>query len=76
MDKAPDPSDQKKPSQFNSYLKYSGLAVQLVVTIGIAGWLGYWLDKYLVLKFPLFILIFTMGTFAGVIYQLYRSFNK
>ena len=76
MDRAPDPSDQRKPSQFNSYLKYSGLAVQMVVTIGVAAWLGYLLDKYLELKFPLFTVLLTMGTFAGVMFQLYRSINK
>lgn len=76
MDKDPDPSGQRKPSQFNSYLRYSGLAIQLVVTIGVAGWLGYMLDKYLEFRFPLFIILFTLGTFAGVIFQLYRSLNK
>lgn len=76
MDKAQDPSGQKKPSPYNSYLKYSSLAFQLVFTIGLAGWLGYLLDQYLELKFPLFIITFTLSAFVGVIYKLYRSLNR
>lgn len=76
MDKDPEPLDKKKPKAFNNYVKYSGLAFQLVGTIGLAGWLGYLLDNYLGLKFPLFILIFTLTAFTGTIYSLYRSFNK
>lgn len=76
MGKDPGPSDQNKPKQVNAYLKYSGLTVQLVFTIGVAGWAGHWLDNYLALKFPAFILLFTIVAFAGVMYQLYRTINK
>lgn len=76
MAKDQGPSDQNKPKPYNTYLKYSGLAIQLVVTIGVAGWLGHLLDNYLDLRFPLFIVIFTIAAFAGVLYQLYRSINK
>lgn len=69
-------SDQNKPKPYNTYLKYSGLAIQLVLTIGVAGWLGHLLDNYLNLRFPLFIVLFTIAAFAGVMYQLYRSFNR
>lgn len=71
-----DPSDPKKQKPYNTYLKYSGLAFQLVITIGVGGWLGYKLDSYLGMKFPLFLLLFGMGSFAGAMYQLFRSINK
>ncbi len=76
MGKDPGPLDKKKPNPYNDFVKYSGLAFQLVGTIGLAGWLGYLLDNYLELKFPLFILIFTLTAFSGTIYILYRSLNK
>lgn len=76
MVRDPDPSDKKKPKQFNTYIKYSGLAMQLVITIGVAGWLGHKLDNYLDLNFPLFILIFTISSFTGVLFLLYQSINK
>jgi len=60
----------------NAYLKYSSLALQLLITLGIFGWLGYWLDGYLGLSFPVFMLLFGFGAFAGMMVQLYRSINK
>lgn len=73
----PEPSaGPKKQSQFNTYLNYSGLALQLLVTIGVFGWLGYLLDRYLSLRFPVFMLVFVVVSFSGMLYQIYRSLNR
>lgn len=73
----PDQSpDRKKLNQYNAWLRYSGLGLQLFLTIGIAGWLGYKLDQYLSLKFPAFLLCFIMVSFAGMVYKIYRSLNR
>jgi F0F1-type ATP synthase assembly protein I len=69
-----DPSDKKKP--INAYLKYSGLAFQLLGSIGVFGWLGYKLDQFLSLKFPAFMLLFGLLAFGGMMYQVYRSLNQ
>lgn len=71
-----EPSPNKKPSQYNTYLKYSGLAFQLLAAIGVFGWLGYLLDQYLVLKLPAFTLLFGFLAFGAMMYQLYRSINR
>ncbi len=70
-----EPSPNKKPSQYNTYLKYSGLAFQLLAAIGVFGWLGYLLDKRLNLL-PLFTLLFGFLAFGGMMYQIYRSINR
>ena len=62
--------------EVNSYLRYSGLGLQLLITIGVAGWLGYKLDQYLSLRFPAFMLFFGFLAFAGTLYQLYRTITK
>ena len=67
---------RKKLNRYNTYLKYSGLGLQLFITIGIAGWLGYWLDNYLSLKFPVFMLTLILVSFTGMIYKIYRSLNQ
>ncbi|HRE68129.1 MAG TPA: AtpZ/AtpI family protein [Cyclobacteriaceae bacterium] len=67
-------SEQKKPA--NSFLKYSGLGLQMLATIGVGAWLGHKLDQYLGLKFPVFLLTFVFVLFGGVMYQLYRMLNK
>lgn len=72
----PEPSDPKKPNRYNAYLKYSSLAIQLVVVIGVFGWLGYKLDLYLELGFPVFMLLFILSAFGGMMYQLYKSINQ
>jgi len=70
---------KKKPNQSNdsnAYLKYSGLAIQLLAAIGFFGFLGHKVDGYLKLQFPLFMLIFGFLAFAGMLYQIYRSVNR
>jgi F0F1-type ATP synthase assembly protein I len=69
-------SDPKKSSPTDSYLKYSSLALQLLATIGLFGWLGHKLDQYLNLQFPVFLLTFGLIAFAGMLYQIYRSIDK
>jgi F0F1-type ATP synthase assembly protein I len=76
MPESQEPSQPKKLSQYNNYLKYSGLAVQLLATIGVCGWLGYKLDQWLELKYPVFMLILGFLGFGGIMYQVYRSINK
>ena len=65
--------DKKKPS--NTFLKFSGLGLQMMVSIGVGAWLGMKLDQYLELEFPVFLLTFVFVIFGGLMYQLYRSLN-
>jgi hypothetical protein len=69
-------NDSKGKEEVNAYLKYSSLAVQLLAAMGIFGWLGYKLDTYLDIQFPVFMLLFGFLAFAGMMIQLYRSINK
>lgn len=69
----PEASDPKKPKPFNNYLRYSGLGLQLLLTIGVGAWLGYWLDDFFDLKFPVFLLLLTFSSLGGSLYQLYRQ---
>jgi hypothetical protein len=66
----------KKLNQYNGYLKYSSLAIQLFVVIGFFGWLGYKIDGWLNLKFPVFLLLLGLASFGGMMYQVYRSINR
>jgi F0F1-type ATP synthase assembly protein I len=65
-------SAQKKQT-VNSYLKYCGLAFQLMGAIGVFGWLGYKLDQRLSFTFPVFMLLFGFLAFGAMMVQLYRS---
>jgi F0F1-type ATP synthase assembly protein I len=66
----------KKEKPVNTFLKYSGLGLQMMVSIGIGAWLGLKLDRYFEFKFPVFLLTFVFLIFGGLMFQLYRSLNK
>ena len=67
---------KEKKDKSNSFIKYSGLGVQMLVTLGVGAWLGLKLDQYLNLKFPVFLITFIFVLFGGLMYQLYRTLNK
>ncbi|MFN5168290.1 MAG: AtpZ/AtpI family protein [Cyclobacteriaceae bacterium] len=70
------PTEPKKPAPFNQALRYSALGLQLVVAIGLAAWLGHWLDQKIGFTFPVFLLSFVLLMFSGQMYSVYRSLNK
>jgi ATP synthase protein I len=76
MEKATKPTKPKESKPPNSYLKYSSLGLQLLATIAISGLTGYWIDNYLKLKFPVFLLLFILVSFGGTIFKLYRDLEK
>lgn len=77
MGQSQDPSQpRQKLNQYNSYLRYSGLAIQLLVVIAAGGFLGYKIDGWLDLRFPVFMLLLGLAAFAGMLYQVYRSINR
>lgn len=77
MDNPQDKSPLKKPTrQFNTYIKYSGLAFQMILTCGLATWIGYKLDTYFRFKFPAFTLGLLLSSLIGIIYWLVVSVTK
>jgi len=65
-----------RSSQYNAYAKYASLAIQIVLTLGIAIYVGWLLDNYLESTFPLFIILFLLIATAAVFYMLYREIQK
>jgi len=73
-------NEQNKPNfpkkQLNSYVKYSGMAVQMAAIIvgGVLG--GIYLDKWLALGFPLFTLVLTLLSVFLAIYYFIKDVIK
>lgn len=75
MSQQNDQPDRKTSKQVNNFLKYTGLGLQMVVTLALAGALGYYIDTLIGWKFPVFLLVFLMGALAGTIYLLIKRGN-
>ncbi|MGC4023076.1 MAG: AtpZ/AtpI family protein [Cyclobacteriaceae bacterium] len=66
----------KEENPKNNFLKYSSLGLQFLFTIGLSAWLGLKIDQYFGFQFPIFLLSFTLLSFGGLMYKLYRSLNE
>ena len=71
-------SQEKKPKSpiNNSYLKYSGMAIQMaaIITLGVFG--GKKLDQFFNLKQPVFTLVLSLFAVFVAIYVSTKDFLK
>ncbi|MCF0073178.1 AtpZ/AtpI family protein [Dyadobacter sp. CY261] len=67
------PDDKGQPSRF---LKYSGMATQMLGTILVFTWGGYKLDEWQQNKVPVWTLVLSLASIAASLYLLIRSFTK
>jgi F0F1-type ATP synthase assembly protein I len=69
-------SAKEPQKQVNAYLKYSGIAFQMLATIALAVWAGIALDRYLAWRFPAATVSFALlGIFASM-WQIIKSLPK
>ena len=70
--------NRKKTLQKESsgFLKYSGMATQMLGTILIFTYGGYKLDEWQQNKVPVWTLILSLVSIAGSLYMLIRGFTK
>ncbi|GAA5040449.1 hypothetical protein GCM10011506_40980 [Marivirga lumbricoides] len=71
---AKQPQKSKKQKQFDSYIKYSGLAFQMLATIGIFVFIGYKLDEWYDKTTPVNLIIFSLIGIGVSLYQVIREF--
>ena len=67
---------ERRPRQVNQYLKYSGMAFQLFVLLGIAAFLGQWLDKRYLSGNPYFTIILILLFTGGFFYRLVKDLSR
>lgn len=68
------PQKSKKQKQFNSYIKYSGLAFQMMAIIGIFVFIGYKLDEWYDKTTPVNLIIFSLIGIGISLYQVIKEF--
>jgi F0F1-type ATP synthase assembly protein I len=67
---------ERTPRQVNQYLKYSGMALQFFLLVGVGAWLGQLLDKRLETSKPYFTIILILLFTGGFFYRLVKDLNR
>lgn len=68
------PSSKKKA--LKDYMRYAGLGTEMMGSLLLAAWLGYKLDKWLHLSFPLFLLILPLASLAVLLWRIIKATGK
>lgn len=68
MSPSTDPNQEKRFT--SNYAKYSGIAFQMLGTIGLGVYAGLKLDEWLAYKFPLFTLVLSLGSVGASLYLM------
>lgn len=67
---------KKAVDSANAYLKYSGMAMQLLVLLLLAAWGGQKLDSYFELSQPFITIAFLLGALGAFLFRLVRDVSK
>jgi F0F1-type ATP synthase assembly protein I len=62
--------------ELNPFFKYSGIGIQLMITIGVGVWLGMKLDKYMANNQPWGAIIVSMLFLIAGLYIFIKSLPK
>jgi len=65
---------QKPKKKFDDFIRYSSLAFEMIVIMGVGTWSGILIDGWLELKFPVFTLVLMILSVVGAIYYAIRKF--
>ena len=69
-------SKNQKPPSTNDLACYAGLGAQLFVSLGIAVFAGYKVDRWLHLSLPLLVWLLPFAVLCVLIYKLVRDTSK
>ncbi len=65
----------KKKKEVNPALKYSGMAMQLLILLLLAAWGGQKLDAYFQLENPLITIFFLLAALFAFLYKLVKDLS-
>lgn len=64
----------EQPKQPNSLLKYSNLAIQMGLIIGLSAWGGQKLDQHYLTKTPVFTIVLCLSGIGISLYLVLKDF--
>ena len=62
--------------RLRSFAKYSGIAFQMLATIGLSAWAGIWLDNHFHTKNPWYTIGLMLSGVLLALYQVIRGLTK
>lgn len=71
-----DSRQPQKPNPIKDYLRYSGLAAQMSITLLAGYWLGLKLDEAFEIAFPAFRIALILAALAISFYSLLKNLPK
>lgn len=72
----PRPDPNGNSDRLRAVARYSGIGAQMLATIGLSTWAGYWLDGHFQTKTPWFTLSFMLLGLFAALYNVIRSVTK
>lgn len=66
----------KQTNSGNDLLRYAGLGGQILVSLGLAVFVGYRADKWLTISFPLLVWLLPLVVVGAMIYKLIKETGK
>jgi uncharacterized membrane protein len=67
---------QKQTNNNSELMRYAGLATQLLVSLGIAVFIGHKVDGWLHLRLPLLVWLLPLVVVCLIIYKLIKETSK
>lgn len=69
-------TDHKKDEGKRLLLQYAGFATQLVVSLGLGVFAGYWLDKKVKMGIPVFTWLLPLLILLIIFWKVFRDTSK
>lgn len=70
------PTASPGKKRFKPWIRYTGLATEMMAMLGIATFAGYKLDQWLQWKLPVFLIIFPLLALALLLWRLIKATGK
>jgi hypothetical protein len=64
---------QQKSTPTSDLMRYAGMGSQILVSLGIAVFAGYKIDKWLKIPLPLLVWLLPLVMLIGIIYKLIKE---
>ncbi|RFS17941.1 AtpZ/AtpI family protein [Emticicia sp. C21] len=59
-----------------TWLKFTQIGLQMILTIGLGTWFGYWLDERVAHKTPVWTLVLSLTSIGVSLYNVIRQLPK